>query len=97
MQYQLTKRPANKSTDHASRPHIDPRRARMDDVRPSRQSMRTGVHSVSPTSNAPVGDAAMAAPPDREEKESMPDLAYLALTVVCFVVLGLVVKAVEKL
>ena len=32
-----------------------------------------------------------------EKKEVMPDLAYLALTVVCFIVLALVVKAVEKL
>ncbi len=31
------------------------------------------------------------------KKDSMPDLAYLALTVVCFIVLGLIVKAVEKL
>lgn len=45
----------------------------------------------------PVGDAARAAPPNREEKDPMPDLAYLALTVVCFIVLALVVKAVEKL
>jgi len=27
----------------------------------------------------------------------MPDLAYLALTAACFIVLALVVKAVEKL
>lgn len=45
----------------------------------------------------PVGDAATAAPLDPEEKDAMPDLAYLALTVACFIVLGLVVKAVEKL
>jgi hypothetical protein len=32
-----------------------------------------------------------------EKKEPMPDLAYLALTVMCFIVLGLLVKAVEKL
>ncbi|GAA2149086.1 hypothetical protein J2S68_001889 [Glycomyces algeriensis] len=35
--------------------------------------------------------------PLTEKKETMPDLAYLALTVVCFIVLALVVKAVEKL
>lgn len=35
--------------------------------------------------------------PIRKKKDSMPDLAYLALTVVCFIVLGLVIKAVEKL
>lgn len=35
---------------------------------------------------------------DRPEKgEEMPDLAYLALTVVAFVILTLIVKAVEKL
>ncbi|WP_157974922.1 hypothetical protein [Glycomyces dulcitolivorans] len=35
--------------------------------------------------------------PVSEKKEPMPDLAYLALTVLCFIVLGLLVKAVEKL
>jgi hypothetical protein len=35
--------------------------------------------------------------PPIEKKETMPDLAYLALTVVGFIVLGLLVKAVEKL
>nr|BFF25881.1 hypothetical protein GCM10025732_38460 [Glycomyces mayteni] len=42
------------------------------------------------------GGAAPAAPPP-EKKEPMPDLAYLALTAVCFIALGLLVKAVEKL
>ncbi|MCD0442984.1 hypothetical protein LO763_05005 [Glycomyces sp. A-F 0318] len=37
------------------------------------------------------------AAPHAEEKEAMPDLAHLALTVACFIVLALVVKAVEKL
>ncbi|MBO3732810.1 hypothetical protein [Glycomyces niveus] len=69
----------------------------MDAVKPSRHSPQLGVHSDSPTSVPPVGDAATAAPLDPEEKDAMPDLAYLALTVVCFVVLGLIVKAVEKL
>jgi hypothetical protein len=69
----------------------------MDDVKPSRQSPQPGVHSDSPTSTATVGDAAPAAPLDPEEKDAMPDLAYLALTVACFIVLGLIVKAVEKL
>jgi hypothetical protein len=55
---------------------------------------RRSLGSVDP--RTPVGDAAPAAPPS-DKKETMPDLAYLALTVVCFIVLALVVKAVEKL
>ncbi|MEU5871361.1 hypothetical protein AB0A73_07320 [Glycomyces sp. NPDC047369] len=35
--------------------------------------------------------------PSFEKKDPMPDLAFLALTAVCFIALGLLVKAVEKL
>ncbi|GAA1666311.1 hypothetical protein GCM10009830_09970 [Glycomyces endophyticus] len=61
------------------------------------QPARNGVHSV-PGDLTPVVGAAESAPPQSiEKKDAMPDLAYLALTVVCFIVLGLLVKAVEKL
>ncbi|GAA2153478.1 hypothetical protein GCM10010403_18070 [Glycomyces rutgersensis] len=59
-----------------------------------------GFHTTftGPSRRTPVGGAAPAAPPwFAEKKETMPDLAYLALTVACFVALALVVKAVEKL
>lgn len=51
---------------------------------------RSGRHT-------PVGSAAARRASPTEKKEPMPDLAYLALTVVCFIALALVVKAVEKL
>jgi hypothetical protein len=69
----------------------------MEVVKRSRQSRPHGVHSISPDHPTPSRRRGSEPRSPIKKKETMPDLAYLALTAVCFIALALVVRAVEKL